>query len=318
MHFDSDLFWIPYYDRVPTSPILEIGSVQAARGLLAIRPNDVYMSFNKGHKVNGRLYILHLEEIDGVFQVHIYWIDFGTTEWINLSEIKVPLWTAELNRPSNLFWINFSCGRDAILPNQPITIKIHKDHELVQNFDLFKNILLASISCNKTCNAPDIWSLYAPDDVITAAYTPPAPLPFMMYQTRRPERQFGTFTLLQQEKNLYNPNNLCVNFIHDVSHENGEIAVSLDFEDEMSGTLITHPSQVPKAFHMACRSASINKLTLTGFIRWDSSYEKWFASMPELRSVIRVKRTWSSHSEQDVSAKLNHKPFLAIGGIKFT
>ena len=89
IHFDSDLFWIPYYDRTPATSILSIAGLQFAKTLLATRPNDVYIGFNKSHKVNGRLHILHLDEIEGILQVHIYWIDFGATEWIDLSEIKV-------------------------------------------------------------------------------------------------------------------------------------------------------------------------------------------------------------------------------------
>ena len=282
VHFDSDLFWIPYYDRVPSTPILSIGSVQIAKNLLATRPNDVYIGFNKAHKINGRLYILHLNEIDDIVKVHTYWIDFGATEWLDLDQIKVPLWTADLNRPSNLAWINFSCGRDALLPNQPISVKL-KGHKPVQNFEKFKNMHIATISCCKNCTATDIWRLCASDDIITGAYTPPPEVPFKMYQTKKPQRQYGTFILLQQMNHLYNPNDLLVTFTHDETFENGDIVVTLDFEDERSGLLIKSVLEVPREFHLACKSASMAKLNITGFIRWDSKYKKWFASMPELR-----------------------------------
>ena len=282
IYFDSDLFWIPYYDRTPATPILSIAGLQFAKTLLATRPNDVYIGLNKAHKVNGRLHILHWDEIDGILQVHIYWIDFGVAEWIDLSEIKVPQWTAELNRPSNLFWMHFSTGTDALVPSQPITVSFNQ--KPAQNVDTFKKMLSAKLSCKKTCTIPDIW---ATDDVINGFYIPPHEEPFKMYQTKRPERQFGTFVLLRQidkyNKDKYNPNNLRVNFKHDESRENGDITVTLDFEDDQTGTLIMSALQVPPEFHSECKNAAINELTFTGFIRWESRDEKWFASMPVLR-----------------------------------
>ena len=167
IYFDSDLFWIPYYDRTPATPILSIAGLQFAKTLLATRPNDVYIGFNKPYKVNGRLYILHWDEIDCVLQVHIYWLDFGLAEWIDLSEIQVPQWTAELNRPSNLFWMHFSTVTDALGPSQPIIVSFNQ--KPVQNVDTFKKMLSAKISCKKTCTIPDIW---ATDDFINGFYIP--------------------------------------------------------------------------------------------------------------------------------------------------
>ena len=260
---------------------MSIAGLQFAKNILATRPNDVYIGFNKAHKVNGRLYILHFDEIDGILQVHIYWIDFGVAEWIDVSEIKVPQWTVELNRPSNLFWMHFSTGIDDLVSNQPILVRFNQ--KPAQNIDIFKKMLSAKISCNKSCTIPDIW---ATDDVINGFYIPPHETPFKMYQTKRPERQFGTFILLRQEKpqkDKYNPNNLCVNFKHDESRENGNITVTLDFEDDATGTLIMSALQVPPEFHSECKNAAIKELKFTGFIRWESRDEKWFASMPELR-----------------------------------
>ena len=257
---------------------MSIAGLQFAKTLLATRPNDVYIGFNKSHKVNGRLHILHLDEIESILQVHIYWIDFGTTEWIDLSEIKVPQWTVELNRPSILFWMHFSTGTDVLIPSKPIRVTFNENP--VQNMDIFKKMLSAKISCKKICTIPDIGGT---DDVINGFYIPTHETPFKMYQTKRPERQFGTFILLRQKKDQYNPNNLCVNFKHDESRENGDITVTLDFEDDTTGTLIMSALQVPPEFHSECKNASIKELKFTGFIRWESRDEKWFASMPELR-----------------------------------